>query len=66
MPVDAVFRDHSGRDFNEFVPVDLLLGPYMRDLQTNAAARDHVVKSEGVCAVLDVNASVWSATERKI
>ena len=47
MPVEAVFRDHSGRDFNEFVPVDLLLGPYMRDLQTTAASIDNVVKSEG-------------------
>lgn len=38
MPVDAVFCDQSRRDFNEFVPVDLLLGPYLQDLQSSAAA----------------------------
>lgn len=47
MPVDAVFCDQSGREFNEFVPVDLLLGPYMRDLQSSAAALDTSVASEG-------------------
>ena len=47
MPVDAVFCDRSGADFNEFVPVDLLLGPYMRDLQSNAAASHSSVATEG-------------------
>ena len=47
MPVDAVFCDQSGREFNEFVPVDLLLGPYMKDLQSSAAAVDTVLTSEG-------------------
>ena len=47
MPIDAVFRDQSGREFIEFVPVDLLLGPYMKDLQSSAAAVDNVVTSEG-------------------
>lgn len=47
MPVDAVFCDQSGREFNEFVPVDLLLGPYMNDLQSSAAAVDAVIASEG-------------------
>ena len=40
MPVDAVFCDQSRREFNEFVPVDLLLGPYLKDLQCSAAAVD--------------------------
>lgn len=47
MPVDAVFCDQSGREFNEFVPVDLLLGPYLNDLQSSAAAVDSAVASEG-------------------
>lgn len=47
MPVDAVFCDQSRREFNEFVPVDLLLGPYMRDLQSSAAALDSSVASDG-------------------
>lgn len=47
MPIDAVFRDQSGREFIEFVPVDLLLGPYMKDLQSSAAVVDKVVTSEG-------------------
>ena len=50
MPVDAVFCDQSGRDFNEFVPVDLVFGPYMKDLQASAAAVDTAVTSEGESA----------------
>ncbi|KAL3160748.1 hypothetical protein ABBQ32_010657 [Trebouxia sp. C0010 RCD-2024] len=38
MPMDAVFCDQSRRDFNEFIPVDLLFGPYLQDLQSSAAA----------------------------
>ena len=47
MPVDAVFCDRSGREFNEFAPVDLLLGPYVKDLQSSAAALDAVANPEG-------------------
>ncbi|KAL0048664.1 hypothetical protein WJX82_008172 [Trebouxia sp. C0006] len=46
MPVDAVFCDQSGKEFNEFIPVDLVLGPYVRDLQ--AAADAHCSKAEGL------------------
>ncbi len=49
MPVDAVFCDQSGKEFNEFIPVDLVLGPYVRDLQATADA--HCSKAEGKAAV---------------
>jgi len=49
MPLDAVFCDHSGKEFNEFIPVDLVLGPYVRDLQATADA--HCSKTEGKAAV---------------
>ncbi len=52
MPVDAVFCDQSGKEFNEFIPVDLVLGPYVRDLQ--AAADAHCSKAEGKAAVINV------------
>lgn len=60
MPVDAVFCDQSRREFNEFVPVDLLLGPYMNDLQSSAAAADVSVANEGesmqpMCGATSVN-----------
>ena len=45
MPVDEVFCDRSGQRFNEFVPVDFVLGPYVRDLQANAEA--HCSKADG-------------------
>lgn len=47
MPVDAVFCDQSRQEFNEFVPVDLILGPYLQDLQSSAATVDTVCRSEG-------------------
>lgn len=56
MPVDAIFCDQSGREFNEFVPVDLVLGPYMKDLQSSAAAVDTVVTSEGESAKFETAA----------
>ena len=52
MPVDAVFCDQSGKEFNEFIPVDLVLGPYVRDLQ--AAADAHCSKAEGKAALCSV------------
>lgn len=52
MPVDAVFCDQSGKEFNEFIPVDLVLGPYVRDLQ--AAADAHCSKAEGKAAFSNV------------
>ena len=40
--MNQVFCDRSGQQFNEFVPVDFVLGPYVRDLQANAEAHcDH-------------------------
>lgn len=45
MPVDAVFRDQSGKEFNEFIPVDFVLGPYLKDLQATADA--HCSKRDG-------------------
>ena len=52
MPVDAVFCDQSGKEFNEFIPVDLVLGPYVRDLQ--AAADAHCSKAEGKATVFNI------------
>ena len=49
MPVDAVFCDQSGKEFNEFIPVDLVLCPYVRDLQATADA--HCSKAAGKVAV---------------
>lgn len=46
MPVDAVFCDQSGKEFNEFIPVDLVLCPYVRDLQATADA--HCSKAAGL------------------
>lgn len=36
--VDNVFRDTSGRAYNEFTPVGLVLRPYMHELQSAAEA----------------------------
>lgn len=47
MPVDAVFCDKSGHEFNEFVPVDFVLGPYVRDLQATADAHCSAPNAEG-------------------
>lgn len=50
MPVDAVFCDKSGHEFNEFVPVDFVLGPYVRDLQATADAHCSAPNAEGLQA----------------
>ena len=47
MPVDAVFRDQSGKEFNEFIPVDFVLGPYLKDLQATADAHCSKLDGEG-------------------
>lgn len=64
MPVDAVFCDQSGKEFNEFIPVDLVLGPYVRDLQ--AAADAHCSKAEGKAAVCIVFAQKADEASRSI
>lgn len=43
MSVDNCFRDTEGKTFNEFMPANLVLGPYVNELQ---AAADMHIKEE--------------------
>ena len=46
--VDNVFRDTSGQAYNEFMPVSLVLRPYVQELEAAADAHIKREPSDGV------------------